>query len=246
MMRARRRAGTGAIARAGGAALALLAAATVSSRSAPGGDAVETMIRRVLEAPQATAAVVLERSDPFGGPPEREQGRVWYIPGRGIRYRSEGKAAQEIAVDRTADRVVLYRPSEPRLYEGPWARAPLRLRQLVAEPEKVLRGASGATREARAIRGTPVEGWRLRSGSLGDSLGRVSVWVSSASSGYPRFVALANEVDTLLVEFRAWSVRREARPSDLDVRAPRGTPVSPLHPRDLLDGAGGGGSGESR
>jgi hypothetical protein len=234
---------------AGGAALLAIGLLLGASALRPASLRAEAeepaaMVRRVLDAPEATASVVLERSDPFGGPPDRERGRVWYIPGQGLRYRVEGRTAQELAANRAADRVTLYRPSEPRLYEAPWARGPLRLRQLVAEPERVVRGAAGAVPETRAVRGVATPGWRLRSGSLGDSLGRVTVWLSRGSAGLPRFVALATDVDTLLVEFRDWSLLAKAKPRDLEIRAPKGTPVSPLDPRDLLDAKGG--AGESR
>jgi hypothetical protein len=230
-----------------GLAIAVAAAWPAVAGSGAAGaasDAAATMLRRLFEAPEATASVILERSDPFGGPPERERGRVWFIPGRGLRYKAEDGPSHEIAVDRVTDRVLLFRPSEPHLYEGAWAKAPSRLRQLVSEPERVLRRAGAAEPETRQVRGDAVAGWRLRAGSAGDSAGRSSVWVSGGSEGLPRYVAVANEVDTLLVEFRGWSLRREAKPRDLAVKVPRGTPASPLDPRDLLDAAGGG--GESR
>ncbi|HSQ59332.1 MAG TPA: hypothetical protein VLT84_02675 [Acidobacteriota bacterium] len=202
--------------------------------------AAERMVRQVLGAPEATASVVLERSDPFGGPPDRERGRVWYIPGRGMRYKAEGKAPHEFSLDRAADRIVLYRPAEPHAYEAPWAKAPARLRQLISEPERVTRGAASAKPETWTVRGARHEGWRLGARSLGDSLPKATVWVSRGASGLPRFVAFATDVETLLVEFRNWSLRREARPRDLAVSVPRGTPVSPLDPRELLDPARGG------
>jgi hypothetical protein len=224
--------------RAAALAAALGAALAAGGAVAASEDAVTEMVRRLLDAPEATASVVLERSDPFGGPPEREEGRVWYLPGRGLRYRAEGKVKHEIAIDRAADRVILYRPSEPHVYEATWAKAPMRLRQLVADPERVLRGTERAEAESRTVRGRRLDGWRLRGGSLGDSLGRGTVWVTRDDAGLPRYVSVANDVDTLLVEFRGWSLRREARPRDLVVNVPRGTPASPLDPRDLLGGVG--------
>jgi hypothetical protein len=218
-------------------AFAVWAASGPRSGSAAGaGDVVTEMVRRLLDAPEATATVVLERSDPFGGPPEREEGRVWYLPGRGLHYRAEGTVKHEMALDREADRVVLYRPSEPHVYEATWAQAPRRLRQLIADPERVLRSAEDAQAESRPVRGTRVDGWRLRGGSMGDSLGRASVWIARGASGLPRYLSVATDVDTLLVEFRNWSIRRAARPGDLVVTVPRGTPSSPLDPRDLLGG----------
>ncbi len=217
-------------------AAAVTAVTVAAGFTAEAEDAVRAMVQRLLDAPEATATVVLERSDPFGGPPEREEGRVWYIPGRGLRYRAEGDVKHEMALDREADRVVLYRPSEPHLYEAAWARAPRRLRQLVADPDRVLRGAEGAVPESRDVRGKRHDGWRLREAKLGESDSRTSVWLTRGASGLPHFVSVANEVDTLLVEFRRWTVRRAARPKDLAVDVPHGTPTSPLDPRDLLGG----------
>ncbi|HEU4725065.1 MAG TPA: hypothetical protein VFU59_07180, partial [Candidatus Eisenbacteria bacterium] len=94
-----RRAAT-VIALAGLALVAMLAAATAAGDDGP----VSRTLRRVLTSPEATAPVVLERSDPFGGPPERERGRVWYIPGRGLRYQVNGSQGLQLAIDRTADR----------------------------------------------------------------------------------------------------------------------------------------------
>lgn len=227
---------------AAAALLALLAGARPADTApaAASEGAAERMVRRVLGAPEATASVVLERSDPFGGPPDRERGRVWYIPGRGLRYKAEGGARHEFSLDRAADRILLYRPAEPHAYEAPWAKAPARLRQLISDPERVTRGAASATPEAWTVRGARHEGWRLGARSLGDSLPRAAVWVARGSSGLPRFVAFATDVETLLVEFRDWSLRREARPRDLAVAVPKETPVSPLDPRELLDAAGGG------
>jgi hypothetical protein len=215
--------------------VALLLGAAPSEHAEP----LVRALRRVVTAPEATAPVVLERSDPFGGPPERERGRVWYVPGRGLRYRVDGKQGMQLAIDRRAGTMLLYRPSEPTLYEGVWEKAPSKLRRLVAEPERVLDGAARATAERRTIRGRSTSGWRLRSTSLGDSLGRASVWMSlDAKSGLPRFVSAASDVDTLLVEFRNWSLLRRARPADLGIEAPRGTPRAPLDPRELLDRRG--------
>lgn len=210
-------------------------------------DAVTRMLQPVLTAREATATVILERSDPFGGPPERERGRVWYIPGRGLRYRADGAQGIQLALDRMADRMILYRPAEPKLYRAPWAKAPSKLRRLVAEPERVLHGSFGAESERRDVRGAARAGWKLRPASFGDSLSRVSVWISAESkSGLPRFVSLGSDVDTLLVEFRSWSFPKNARAGDLAVRVPAGTPEAPLDPRELLDPKEGDESGERR
>ena len=232
-----RRATVGRKAAVAAIAAAVTALSAIPAIPAAADDVVTAMMRRLLDAPEATASVVLERSDPFGGPPEREEGRVWYIPGRGLRYRAEGETKHEMALDREADRVVLYRPSEPHLYEATWARAPRRLRRLIADPERVLRGAEGAVSEPRDVRGKRHDGWRLREEGLGPSGSRTTVWMTRGASGLPQFVSVANDVDTLLVEFRRWSIRRAARPGDLAVDVPRGTPTSPLDPRDLLGGS---------
>lgn len=234
---------TRAIAAGAGVCFALVFAALATGEES----AVTRMLERVLTAREATASVVLERSDPFGGPPERERGRVWYIPGRGLRYRADGAHGLQLALDRMADRMLLYRPAEPKLYRAPWAKAPAKLRRLVAEPERVLHGSFGAEPERRDVRGATRAGWKLRPASLGDSLSRVSVWISADSkSGLPRFVSLGSDVDTLLVEFRSWSFPKSARPGDLTVRVPAGTPEAPLDPRELLDPKEGAESGERR
>jgi hypothetical protein len=212
----------------------------VAPRAAGEDDAVTRSLRRVLTVPEAIVSVVLERSDPFGGPPERERGQVWYIPGRGLRYRAEGSRGVQLGLDREGDRMLLYRPAEPRLYHAPWAKAPSKLRRLVAEPERVLSGSLGARAETRMVRGVRRPGWRLRAASLGDSLGRVSAWIAlDPGTGLPRYVSLGSDADTLLVEFRGWSLRKSARAGDLAVRTPKGTPEGPLDPRGLLDTGGG-------
>lgn len=230
------------------AALGLALAVSAATSFAAGEDGpVSRMLRRVLTAPQATANVVLERSDPFGGPPERERGRVWYIPGRGLRYQANGSRGMQLALDRPADRMLLYRPSEPKVYKGNWSKAPSKLRRLVAEPERVLKGSLEAGAERRTVRGASREGWRLKPTSLDDSDARASIWISpDPKSGLPRFVSVASDVDTLLVEFGSWSFPKAARPGDLSVRVPRGTPEGPLDPRELLDTKDGAGGRERR
>ena len=230
------------------AGLVAFLAAAMTAPFAMGEDgAVSRMLRRVLTAPQATANVVLERSDPFGGPPERERGRVWYIPGRGLRYQASGSQGMQLALDRSADRMLLYRPAEPKVYRGSWSKAPSKLRRLVAEPERVLKGSLDAAAEKRSVRGAPREGWSLKPTSLDDSDARASIWISpDPKSGLPRFVSIASDVDTLLVEFGSWSFRKAARPGDLTVRVPRGTPEGPLDPRELLDTKDGAGGRERR
>jgi len=226
----------------------ILSAVALTASYADGEDgALTRSLRRVLTAPEATATVVLERSDPFGGPPERERGRVWYIPGRGLRYQANGSKGHQIALDRTADQMLLYRPAEPKVYKAPWANAPSKLRRLVAEPERVLHGSLGAAAEKRRIHGASRQGWSLKPTSLDDSSDRAALWIAAdPKSGLPRFVSIASDVDTLLVEFGSWSFPKAARPGDLSVRLPRGTPEGPLDPRHQLDRAGKGERRERR
>jgi hypothetical protein len=206
-----------------------------------GQDGVVAMIRRVLAAPEATARVTIERSDPFGGPPARERGRVWFLPGRGLRYRSAEKGGQDVVIDRVKDSFTMYSPQEEVLYRGAYGRAPARLRRLIAEPEQAMATNLSPVAERRTIQGARRDGHRLRAAALGDSLGTVSVWISRDSdSGLPRFVSIASDVDTVLVEFREWKFQKKARPSDLASSAPRGVREEPLDPRELLERAGPG------
>lgn len=219
-----------------GGAAALISAAAASSDE---GDAVAAMIRRVLASPQATARVTIERSDPFGGPPTRERGRIWFLPGRGLRYRSTEKMGQDIVVDRAKDAFLLYSPQEEVLYRGAYGRAPARLRRLIEEPEHEITSKLSPVAEQRNVRGALREGHRLRAAALGEKEGKVTVWASrDPGSGLPRFVSLASDVDTVLFEFRDWKFQAKARPADLASSAPKGIREEPLDPRELLDRAG--------
>jgi hypothetical protein len=230
-----------------GVLAASAAGATIAWAASGGDDAVSRSLRRVLGAPEATATVVLERSDPFGGPPDRERGRIWYVPGRGLRYKADGAMGIQMGLDRQSDRMLLYRPAEPRLYHAPWAKAPSKLRRIVAEPERVMSGSFGAVAETRTIHGVRRSGWKLRPASLGDSLGRVSTWLAiDSATGLPAYVSLGSDADTLLVEFRGWTLRSSARASDLAIPVPKGTPEAPLDPRGLLETRGEAGEGERR
>jgi hypothetical protein len=143
--------------------------------------------------------------------------------------------------------MTLYRPAEPKVYKAAWEKAPSKLRRLVAEPERVLHGSLGAGAEPRRIHGASRQGWSLKPTSLDDTSTRATVWIApDAKSGLPRFVAIASDVDTLLVEFGSWSFPKKARPGDLSVRVPRGTPEGPLDPREQLDPTGGARSHERR
>jgi hypothetical protein len=227
--------------------VAALAAAPRALLGAGGGaeEEVRASFRRVLAAPEARAAMAIERSDPFGGEPSRESGSVWILPGRGLRYRSSASGGQEIVIDRQRELFLLYSPSEQTVYRAPYSRAPARLRRLVAEPDQFLRARLDARAEQRPIRGRMRDGYRLRGGSLGDSLPEVSVWMSrDGGTGLPRWVSIASATDTVWIEFRNWTLAPKARASDLDLSAPANTKEAPLDPRELLER--GGGSGESR
>ena len=227
------------------AALALWTATIVLGAAAfasdEGQDGVAAMIRRVLVAPEATARVTIERSDPFGGPPASERGRIWFLPGRGLRYRSAEKGGQDVVIDRVKDSFLMYSPQEEVLYRGAYGRAPSRLRRLIAEPEQAMTTNLSPVAERRDVRGALREGYRLRAAALGDSAGKVSVWISrDPGSGLPRFVSLASDVDTVLVEVQQWKFHAKARPADLVSSAPRGVREEPLDPRELLERAGPG------
>lgn len=229
--------------------LASLAAAPPSKPGAAGaGDAEEAVrasFRRVLSAPEARASMTIERSDPFGGDPSRENGSVWIVPGRGLRYRSSARGGQEIVIDREKELFLLYSPSERTIYRAAYSRAPARLRRLVAEPEQFLRARLDAREERRPIHGAARDGYRLRGGSLGDSLPDVSVWMSrERGTGMPHWVTISSPTDTVWIEFRNWNLASRARPADLALSAPPGTREAPLDPRELLER--GGGAGESR
>lgn len=201
--------------------------------------------RKILAAPEARASMAIERSDPFGGEPSRENGSVWILPGRGLRYRSNASGGQEIVIDRERELFLLYSPSERTVYRAPYARAPSRLRRLVAEPEQFLRARLDARAERRPIRGRMRDGYRLRGGSLGDSLPDVSVWMArDGGTGLPHWVSISSPTDTVWIEFRHWTLAPKARAADLTLSAPAGTKEAPLDPRELLER--GGGTGESR
>ena len=85
--------------------------------------ALDRMLRPVIEARAVTAQVLIERADPFGGPPERSAGRLWYQPGRGLRLRFDGGRGQEIVADRAAGAFYLYRVSEGTVYRASWVNA---------------------------------------------------------------------------------------------------------------------------
>jgi len=199
-------------------------------------EAVHAMLRPMASAPEATARVSIERSDPFGGPPEVERGRLWYLPGRGLRYKSEGKGGHEMVIDRERDAFLVYSPTERLVYRAPFTRSPLQIRRLISDPERILAKDLRSIPERRVIRGAARSGYRLRSASLGDSLGEVSTWIAAdPSSGLPRWISIYSEAESVLVELRGLALLKAARPRDLDLSAPKGTPEEPLNPRELLE-----------
>src|SRR6185436_3381874 len=87
--------------------LLLLGAQSVSPK-----EQVDRMLARLLRAPEFRSRVVITRSDPFGGPPEHSAGRVWFLPGRGLRFHSEERGGEDIVLDREKGVFLVYRPSE--------------------------------------------------------------------------------------------------------------------------------------
>ena len=227
------------------AMLALLAVTTIAPSSGrpaaprPSVDpeeAVHAMLRPMATAPEATARVSIERSDPFGGPPDVERGRLWFLPGRGLRYKSERKGGHDMVIDRERDAFLVYSSTERLVYRAPFARSPLQIRRLIADPERILARDLRSTPERRVIHGVPRSGYRLRQASLGDSLGEVSTWIAAdPSSGLPRWISIYADADSVLVELRGLTLLKTARPRDLTLSAPKGTPEEPLNPRELLD-----------
>jgi hypothetical protein len=217
-------------------ALALAAAVAADSGAGDGpGEAVRAMLRPIVTAPEVTSRVLLERSDPFGGPPNRERGRLWYLPGRGLRYRSEKKNGQDFLVDRSQESFLLYTPGDGVLYRAPFARAPIRLRQLIVEPERILEKDLRAVAERRSIHGVPRAGYRLRPDALGDSVREVVTWIAAdPRTGLPRWIAVDSEAESVLVELEDLAVKGSAKARDLVLSAPPGTREEPLDPRELL------------
>jgi hypothetical protein len=219
------------------AAPALLALLALGASSARGGSADEearAMIRPLLTAGEVTASVTLERSDPFGGDPDRERGKVWFIPGRGLRYRSAGKGAQDILADREREAFFLYDESQRKLYRAPFERAPARIRSLILDPEGSLNRDLRAVPEVRTIDGRPRGGYRVRSAGSAEST-RVTVWIAAdPATKLPRWIAFHSEAESLRIELRDVTLRKTPRLQDLVLSAPEGTPEEPLDPRELL------------
>jgi hypothetical protein len=212
--------------------------------ASPASDAaVREMLRRVVTAPEVESRVLIERSDPFGGPPDRQSGRLWYLPGRGLRFRADGRDGQDLVLDRSQESFLLYVPGEEVVYRAPFSRGPAKLRRLITDPERLLTADFRAVPERRVLHGDPVAGYRLRPAALGDSLPEAALWIAGdPRSGLPRWLAVETEADSVLVELKSLSVRKTARPGDLTIRLPAGTREEPLDPRELLER----GAGESR
>jgi len=199
------------------------------------------MLARVFRAPEVRSRVTILRSDPFGGPGERSEGRVWFLPGRGLRYRSDEKDGEDIVVDREQRTFLVYRPSEQVVYRADWDRAPARMRQLIEEPERILDAKFRAARERRLVGGAWREGYRMQRATLGDSLPSVAVWIAAdPRTGLPRWISAGGSEDSIDVEFRSLTILPKASPGDLHLSLPRDVRTEPLDPRDLLPG------GESR
>ncbi len=228
-----------AIALAGGAAAKSPPARRVPRPAASSPrEAVEGMLARVLRAPEIHSRVVIRRSDPFGGPDERTTGRIWFLPGRGLRFRSEERGGEEIVVDREKGAFLVFRPSEKVLYRAGWDRAPARMRQLITEPERVLDSGFQAVAERRLAGGVLRDGYRVRRGALADSGSNVSVWVAAdPGTGLPRWISAAGDEDSVEVEFRSLAILSKANPRDLSLNLPREVRTEPLDPRELLPGS---------
>ncbi len=204
---------------------------------APAREEVQGMLSRIFRAPEVRSRVSITRSDPFGGPGERTGGRVWFLPGRGLRYRSDEGGGEDIVIDREQRAFLVYRPMERVLYRSDWDQAPVRMRRLITEPERILDAKFRAARERRLIGGVWREGFRILRSSLGDSLSAASVWIAAdPRSGLPRWISAGGAEDSVDVEFRSIAILSKASPADLTLSLPRDVRTEPLDPRDLLPG----------
>jgi len=202
--------------------------------------AIARMVRPIIDARSVTARVLLDRSDPFGSPPARSTGRPWSQPGRGLKVRFDRGGGEEIVADRSRGAFFLYRPAEKTVYRAAWERAPSRLRRIVEEPSRILDADLRARPERRTIGGAPRDGYRLRDTALGDSTAKVSFWIAGdPRTGLLRWIAMAAPEDSVWIELRGLALGGAARDRDLALSAPRGTPVEPMDPREMLrDGEG--------
>jgi len=217
--------------------IAALSGAAVPAQPASSSarEAVEHMLARILRAPEFASRVLITRSDPFGGPDEVTEGRVWFLPGRGLRFRSMERGGEDIVVDKEKGSFLMYRPSERTVYRADWESAPARMRQLVMEPERLLEADYRAVRERRRVAGAWREGYRLHRASPGDSLPNLSVWLAAdPSTGFPRWLAAGGDEDSVEVEFRQITIAAKANPRDLVLHLPRDVRTVPLDAKELL------------
>ncbi|HZV90802.1 MAG TPA: hypothetical protein VFF34_02210 [Candidatus Nitrosocosmicus sp.] len=220
------------------AAVVLALGASGEPRSAAGSDPaaeVRAMVRTILDAPEVTSDVVLERSDPFGGDPDVERGQLWYLPGRGLRFKSSRTHGHDMAVDRGKEKFYLYSPNENVIYQAPFEKAPARIRKLIQDPDRVLDENLRAVAQTRTIQGRSRRGYQILSTGIGDSLTSVGIWVApDPSTRQLHWLSISTPADTLLIELRALTIRKKAEPGHLTLSAPANATVEPLDPREML------------
>ena len=221
------------------AVVAVLAlGASVEPRGAHGSDPaaeVRTMARAILDAPEVMSDVVLERSDPFGGAPDVERGKLWYLPGRGLRLKSSRTHGQDMVVDRGKEKFYLYSPNENVIYQAPFDKAPARIRKLIENPDQVLDKNLRAEEQSRTIQGRVRHGYRILSTGLGDTLTSVAIWVApDPATRQLHWLSISTPADTLLIELRALTIRKKAEPGHLTLSAPASATEQPLDPREML------------
>ena len=212
--------------------------APVEPRNAAGSDPaaeVRAMVRSILDAPEVTSDVVLERSDPFGGSPDVERGKLWYLPGRGLRFKSSRTHGHDMVVDRGKEKFYLYSPNENVIYQAPFEKAPARIRTLIQDPDRVLDKNLRAVAQSRTIQGRSRRGYRILSTGIGDSLTSVAIWVApDPSTRQLHWLSISTPADSLLIELRALTIRKKAEPRHLALSAPASAAVEPLDPREML------------
>jgi hypothetical protein len=223
----------------------VMAAATVLAlgvplepRRAAGSDPasdVRAMVRTILDAPEVVSDVVLERSDPFGGDPDIERGKLWYLPGRGLRFKSSRTHGHDMVVDRGKEKFYLYSPNENVIYQAPFEKAPARIRTLIQDPDRVLDKNLRAVAQARTIQGRSRPGYQILSTGIGDSLTSVAIWVApDPSTRQLHWLSISTPADSLLIELRALTIRKKAEPGHLTLSAPASATEQPLDPREML------------
>ncbi|HTK69885.1 MAG TPA: hypothetical protein VL857_08800 [Candidatus Eisenbacteria bacterium] len=212
--------------------------ASTGARSASGSDPaaeVRAMARAILDAPEVMSDVVLERSDPFGGQPDVERGKLWYLPGRGIRLKSSQTNGHDMVVDRAKEKFYLYSPSENVIYQASFEKAPARIRRLILDPDRVLDKNLRAVEQSRTIHGRSRRGYQILSTGLGDSLTSVAIWVAAdPSTRQLHWLSISTPADSLLIELRALTIRKKAEPGHLTLSAPASATEQPLDPQEML------------